>query len=124
MSGSKNPMFGRTHTEEAIEKISKANKGTKRTEEFKKMRSKKYTGVGNPNFGKGISELVSKAFEEHREKQRVKIKCNETGVMYSSITEAANSISVSGAAIGRHLVGKIKKVKGFSFSRVEDKNVV
>ena len=88
--GKGNGFYGKTHTEEARQKISKANKGRvqpleekekqkaawaarrdqglKRagySEEFKKERSKKYSGEGNPNYGKTHSE-------ETRDKQRAK----------------------------------------------------
>lgn len=80
-SGKGNGFYGKTHTDEARKRISEANKGrvqpldekekqkaawaarreqgVKRalySNEYKEERSKKYSGEGNPNFGKTHSE--------------------------------------------------------------------
>ena len=90
VTGKGNGFYGKTHTLEARKRISEANKGrvppqeeiekmklalAKRREqgikratysdEYKKERSKKYSGEGNPNFGKTHSE-------ETKAKQRAK----------------------------------------------------
>lgn len=46
----------------------------------------------------------------------IKIKCNETGVVYSSMSEAAKEYNVSSSAIHKSVVGAIKKLKGKTFS--------
>jgi hypothetical protein len=83
--GKGNGFYGKTHTEEARQKISEANKGRvqpleekekqkaawaarrdqglKRagySEEFKKERSKKYSGEGNPRYGVDVSDETRK----------------------------------------------------------------
>jgi len=90
VTGKNNGFYGRTHTPEARKRISEANKGrippqeeiekmklslAKRkkqgikratySDEYKIERSKKYSGEGNPNYGKTHSE-------ETRAKQRAK----------------------------------------------------
>lgn len=52
LSGNKHPNFGKHLSEITRSKISKANKGTKLTEETKRNLSIVNTGPGNPNFGK------------------------------------------------------------------------
>ena len=80
-TGKGNGMYGKTHTDEARKRISEANKGriqpsdekekqkaawaarreqgvtrASYSDEYKEERSKKYSGEGNPNFGKTHSE--------------------------------------------------------------------
>jgi hypothetical protein len=84
-TGTGNGFYGKTHTEEARKRISKANKGrvqpldekekqkaawAKRKElgvqrkpyddEYKQERSKKYSGEGNPRYGAEVSEDTRK----------------------------------------------------------------
>jgi hypothetical protein len=84
-TGKGNGFYGKQHTEEARKKISEANKGRKPpqeeidkmkqailkrkelglkrkgySEEYKKARSIKHTGEGNPNYGKTASEETRK----------------------------------------------------------------
>jgi len=49
----------------ARSKTGKANKGKKRTEEFKKKRSEQYSGKGNPFYGKKHSEETCKKLSAH-----------------------------------------------------------
>lgn len=70
MSGKNNPMygkrdkesprFGRKHTSETKEKMSKAHKGKKLSEETKEKMSKAKSGENNPMFGKRHSEDARK----------------------------------------------------------------
>jgi hypothetical protein len=85
VSGDKNPMYGKKRTQEMNDAVSRANKGRippkeqidnlkaallkrkelglKRkgySEEYKKARSIKHTGEGNPNYGKTASEETRK----------------------------------------------------------------
>lgn len=54
--GDHNPMFGKHHTEELKEEISKLNSGRKRTEKQKLEQSIRMTGEKHPLFGKHHSE--------------------------------------------------------------------
>lgn len=58
---------------EAKSKNGKANKGSKRTAEFKRIRSEKYKGEGNPFFGK-----------THSQETRVKLSAHFQGVSQES----------------------------------------
>ena len=51
-SGENNPMYGKKHTPETKEKISKANSGKKHTPEAREKMSKANSGENNPLYGK------------------------------------------------------------------------
>lgn len=87
--GHKNPFFGKAHTQETKEKISKANKGRKLSEETRKKmslskigkkqsnitslkRSQLFSGSGNPMFGKiGVAKHLNAN----------RIKCPHCGIV-------------------------------------------
>lgn len=56
-----------------------------------------------------------KGAKNHRSKA---IICNETGILYSSITEAAKEYSVSISAMYKSVGGEIKTLKGKTFSLI------
>lgn len=58
--GKESPRFGRKHTSETKEKMSKAHKGKKLSEEAKQKMSKAKSGENNPMFGKRHSEDARK----------------------------------------------------------------
>ena len=60
-SGELNPMFGKTHKDEAKEKISKANKGKTRTPEQCKQISDRMTGVKRDPFSEEHKRNISAA---------------------------------------------------------------
>lgn len=74
--GEKNPMFGKTHSLEAIEKIRSVHLGTKKSEEFCNNRRQYMSGDKNPMLGKTHSEeavakmraanIGKKLSEEHK----------------------------------------------------------
>jgi len=64
-SGEKNKFYGKIHSEEAKEKISKKNTGKKRTEEVKQKMSEIFSGENNPFYGK-----------KHSDESRAKISQN------------------------------------------------
>lgn len=49
-----------------------------------------------------------------------KIKCNEKGKIYDSLTSAAKDLNTHSSCIILHLKGKRKHVKGYTFSYVEE----
>ena len=51
-TGKNNPFYGKQHSEETKKKISKANEGKKRTDEFKNLCSERMRGKKNPAYGK------------------------------------------------------------------------
>lgn len=48
-------------------------------------------------------------------KYRMPIICNETGIVYVSITAAAHALNGSVGYLGNHLAGLKKTYKGFTF---------
>ena len=67
-TGEDNPMYGKHHTKEARNKMSKANKGKKLSEETKKKMSEahkgKQVGENNPMYGKKHSDAAKKKMSE------------------------------------------------------------
>jgi len=76
MIGKNNPMFGKHHTFTTKEKISKINKGLKRTEEVKLKISTITKGKNNPFFGK-----------HHNKETKLKISKFHTGLKASKETK-------------------------------------
>lgn len=54
------------------------NKGKKRTEEWKKIRSEKYSGVGHPLFGSTMSEETKRKIGESQKQRFLKLKNTQT----------------------------------------------
>lgn len=90
-AGENNPMYGKHHNEEAKSKISKANKGRKRSEEHKKR----------------VKEASSK-----------KVICIETGQIFDSMTEAGEVLNVSRCNISECCTGKRKTAGGYHWEFV------
>ncbi len=70
MMGCNNPMKNKHHSKETKQKISKKNKGIKRTEEFKRKISKVTKGTSNPFYGK-----------HHTKKTKEKISQANKGIL-------------------------------------------
>lgn len=62
--GEEHPAFGYKHSIEAREKISKAHKGKKLSEETRKKLSKALSGENHPMFGQKLSEEIRKKMSE------------------------------------------------------------
>jgi len=89
--GEKNGMYGKTHSQEVKDFISKNNKGREITKERRKQLSEQTTGAGNPNYGKhrphteeekDIIRLASKKMwesEEHRKNMSIKHQGQSNG---------------------------------------------
>lgn len=61
----------------------------------KKVREKMsllHLGQNNPSYGKPISEGAKKAFQKYNETKKRKVRCLETGEIFSSIVEAAKAV--------------------------------
>lgn len=50
--------------------------------------------------------------------KRVLLRCDQTGVIYGSVREAARGAGVTRAYLYRHLKGRVPKVKGLTFTKV------
>lgn len=121
--------MGIKRSEETKEKISKGHLGKKKTDETKKRMSDAWKGVPKPKSeewcknqsqkmtGKTHS-LESKVKMSERKKK--KIVCNQTGIMYPSIKDAAIDIGCNIDSISRNLNGKTKSCKGLTFSILKE----
>lgn len=102
-SGPNNYWFGKEMSKERKEKISKANKGKKHSEEYKRKKSEQTKGAKNPNFGKThsrearqkISETQTgkKRTEEEKEQMRKRMMGNQRGVGYKHSPESKARMS-------------------------------
>jgi group I intron endonuclease len=131
--GEKNGMYGKTHTEETRQKISKINKGRecpnkgkKASEETKqklsKIRKNKYTGENNPFYGKHHSEETK---QKIREKNIGNIPTNNKeitidGIIYISISEAARQLSIPVPTVLWRLNSKNPKFDNYKYVKLED----
>jgi hypothetical protein len=52
------------------------------------------------------------------EKQKIKVKCIETNIIYNSLTEASKKLNISQSDISRVLLGKRKTCGGFHWEKV------
>ena len=69
LSGKDHPMFGKHHSKAAREKISKAGKGRKHSEDWKNKASERMAGKKNPFYGKKHDEPTRKIIKEKRSHQ-------------------------------------------------------
>lgn len=70
-----------------------------------------------------LSNIKIKPLEKTNEDRKIPIKCNETGKIYKCIREAYLDMGFkSKSKISDVLNGKLKSYKGYTFSRMEDKN--
>ena len=110
-AGEKHWHFGGHWDEETKRKISDSRTGQRLSEETKKKQSAKLSGKNNPMYG-------TKMTPEHREKiMSASIKthskpvvCIETGVSYSSITEAQRQTGIFARTIS-HVCNREKNYK-------------
>ena len=125
MSGTNNPMFGRTHTDEVKAKLSKISKGKVISEEQKVQQSKAMSGKNNPMFGKTHSkEAKAKISKTHKGKilsdetkakmsgannhSAKKVICITTMMVFNTIKEGANYYSIDRSSITKCCKGKYK----------------
>jgi group I intron endonuclease len=105
---------GVKHSEETKKKISEMQKGRILSEETKKKMS-------DSHMGKTHSEEAKANMSKSRDKQKISIKCLETGQIFSSISETAKIMGVNPGHIHRIINGKLKKSKGYTFEVVNAK---
>lgn len=130
--GEKNPNFGKKHSSETKDKISKAHLGMKYSQETKDKLSKMRSGENHPMFGKthseetkrviSIAHLGRKQSVETREKISATQKKPvnqlnlETGLLikrWDSAISVARSLSCSPQSISGACTGKQKTSHGF-----------
>ena len=86
--GEHNPFYGKKHTTESKQKVSQANLGRVRSETFKNECSKRTVGAGNPSA--------------------VKVRCVETGKIYSCAKYACEEYSIDLSNLIKVCKGKLK----------------
>jgi group I intron endonuclease len=86
-------------------------KGVKGTDEFKESCKKRLTGTTH------TEETKQKCFEL-KKAGAISIKCIETGVIFRSISNAGDFFKTSNSNIKSQLVGKLKRVKGYTFQYI------
>ena len=111
--GEKNHMFGKSHSEEVRSKISKANKGRTISEHHKQAVSKAQKGKTLSNSTKQYLRELNLYGKSAKAKQ---VLCIETGVTYSSVSEAAHVINIHYSSIVKVCNGTRSKAGGFSWT--------
>ena len=106
VSGDKNPFFGRTHKEDTRKILSDINKNRTVQPRLGMKHSKK------------SRQKMSMSHKGHMPVNCMAVRCNETGLVYQSVSQAAKSLSIDNSDICKHLKGKRKSCKGYTFSRV------
>lgn len=105
-SGDNNPMYGKTHTDDAKEKISKAHLGKKRSAESKEKMSQAKKGK---SLLEAHKQALKTAWQNNKESRTgsnhpMARKCvSPDGVLFNSIKEAAESIGVSSECLRRRI---------------------
>jgi hypothetical protein len=113
--GENNPFYGRKHTEESLEKMSKSSTGKKHTRESKDKMSESRMGDKNYFYGKRhTNESKSKMSESSRGSNNGrsrKVYCYELDKMFNSTREAEREIGVNYRSIA-YCANKEQKFAG------------
>jgi hypothetical protein len=104
-SGNNNPFYGKKHSIESKEKISKKNTGKKRSEQHKKKISIAMTGENNPFYGK-----------KHTEESRAKISENHADHSGENNPNFGNGEKIKGEKNPSWLGGVSYREYGIGFS--------
>lgn len=100
-------MTGRKHTEESKQKMREAS-----------IKNNAVSVMHN----KESWDKISKAMRGGNNHQAKKIQCNETKEIFDTVTAAGKWLGTSSQAVSKHLKGKSKTVKGFTFNYYEETN--
>lgn len=101
-------------------KISESLKRIYLDPELRKKLSETNKGANNPNYDKHFSaDHRRKISESNKGKNTKAVICVETGTLYSSVTEAAESIGVTHGAISMVINGVHKTAGGYHWKYVE-----
>lgn len=96
---------GRVQTEEEKIKRANSNRGQKRTKETLQRMSE----------AQKVNFKAKAVLDEHREKQKKRVLCVETGKVYGSLLEAGKETQIPFQNISKACLKKRKKAGGFSW---------
>ena len=109
-SGENHPMYGKTHTKEAREKISKARTGKKLSEEHKKK-------ISISSKGKKISEAQKIKLSKSKEKYKKRvIQMTKDGTFikeWESLSQIFRELGITQGNVSNCCSGKLKSSNGF-----------
>lgn len=108
------PMLGREHSDETKLKMSVSRSGKKNG-----MFGKGYLLEGEKN-GRYGSKATKKTIERTKEANSKKIICLDTGVVYSSITEAAKKNGFNRTTINHCCTGRYNKAHGMKWQYYDE----
>jgi group I intron endonuclease len=118
--GVNNPFYGKHHSDETRRKISESKKGRPSPRKGVNLSIETRKKLSEANKGKHLSiETRRKISESLKGKTAKAVICVETGALYSSITEAAESIGVTTGAISMVVRGIRKTSGGYHWKYVE-----
>lgn len=99
-SGYKNPMYGKKHTKEAIERMSEVKKGKKLSAETKRKMSEARKGENAPMYGKKhTKETRDKMRKNRKNMTRVEINDGEKSFIVNSMAEASRITGIKHSTI-------------------------
>lgn len=125
----KNPMYGKTHSKESINRMSYLKIGRNNpmygktlSEETKKKISDHHKGKNNPIhnhiFTESERSKMSERFSKYAQDWSKKVICIEDNLLFDTITEAANYYGVKKATLSGHLNERQHTCKGKHFKFV------
>lgn len=97
VSGNKNPMYGKKHSKETIEKISSSKRGISTITEAGRKKKSEYTKKNNPMMNEEHKKKYLESMESVREKTR-KYPCND-GIIFKSLNDATEKTGMPKSTI-------------------------
>lgn len=132
LSGKKNGMFGKTHTEETKKNISEKNKGKcknlgfKHSDEMKKKLSeigKIRIGDKNSCYGKKLSDEIKKNMSERnigKKRSEISKKITIDNINYNSISEASKKLQINISTILWRIKSETLKFENYKYTEGEN----
>ena len=111
------------HSECSKQLMSKAHKGAKHSEEWKKQASHRLIGnqyrKGKPHT-KEQRDKISKAVKTQQLLKSIQVLCIQNNAVYSSLSEAGKSLGISAGHISDFLKGKRRSADGYTFCELKN----
>jgi group I intron endonuclease len=115
-SGENNPMYGKKHSKEVKDKISKFNSGVTFSDETKlnmSISAKKRPPISDVTRNKKINNSIG---NKNANKKIAQVDLNDKHIKtWDSITECKNELNLRDSGISKVLTGKSKTTKGYRF---------